>query len=256
MRLLRYLSLAILLASPLGAEAHPVRVLLITGQNNHNWKQTTPLIAESLDATNRFEVEVVEKFEAFSPERLDEFDVILSHWNLWKHRKQLPPELDWSAEMRKAYVDFVKNGKGHVALHAGSSTFYEWDEYQEICVATWKAGTHHGPQHEFEVRIDVKDHPVTKGLSNFRKWDELWEKIYVSSKDATVLTSSYASKEFKGDDVWEPSTLVSQFGKGRTAYTSFGHDGRAFKSKEAQVLLARLVEWAATGEVTIPAPQK
>ncbi len=256
MRLLLCLSLTLIMAGQLIAETKPVRVLLITGQNNHNWKQTTPLIVESLKATNRFEIEVTEKFEAFPPERLEEFDVLFSHWNLWKLRDKIPAELDWSPEMRKAYVDFVKNGKGHVAMHAGSSTFYQWEDYQDICVATWTKGTHHGPQHEFQVRIDDKEHPVTKGLSDFKKWDELWEKVYISSEGATVLTSNYASKEFKGDDVWEPSTFVSQFGKGRTAYTSFGHDARAFKSPEFQVLLARLVEWAATGEVTIPAPEK
>ena len=123
-------------------------------------------------------------------------------------------------------------------------------------MATWKAGTHHGPQHDFEVRIEATKHPVTDGLINFRKWDELWEKIYVSSEGATVLTSSFASKEYRGDDVWEPSTLVSQFGKGRTAYTSLGHDTKAFESPEFRILLARLVEWAATGEVTIPPPSK
>lgn len=59
-----------------------------------------------------------------------------------------------------------------------------------------------------------------------------------------------------GGDAWEPSTLVGQFGKGRTAYTSLGHDATAFKSPQFRVLLARLVEWTATGEVTIPPPSK
>jgi type 1 glutamine amidotransferase len=253
--LLSGLSLFIL-TGPLHAAEKPVRVLLITGQNNHNWSQTTPLMVGLLKDAGRFEVEVTEHFEKFKPEKLKDFDVILSHWNLWRHGKQLPPELDWSPEMRKAYVDFVKNGRGHVAIHAGSSTFYDWQDYQEICVATWKSGTHHGPQHEFEVRIDGKDHPVTKAMSNFRKWDELWGKVYVAAKGATVLTSSFASKKFGGDDVWEPSTFVSRFGEGRTAYTSFGHDNRAFNSPEFRVLLARLVEWAATGKVTIPPPGK
>ena len=244
------------LSSALFAADKPVRVLLITGQNNHNWKETTPLIVEALEATKRFEVEVTEHFEKIKPEDLKKYDVLFSHWNLWRHRKKLPDELKWSDEMRKAYLDFVKSGGGHVTMHAGSSTFFDWDEYQQVCVATWKKGTHHGPQHEFEVRIEDQEHPVTKGLGNFKKWDELWEKIYVTPKDATVLTSSFAAKKFKGDDVWEKSTVVSTFGEGRTAYTAFGHDKRAFDCPAFRVLLARLVEWAATGRVTIPPPDK
>ena len=233
-----------------------VNVLLISGQNNHNWKVTTPLMVESLDTTGRFEVTVTNEIEKMEPASLVDFDVIVSNWNLFKFRKGIPEGLRWSKELRDAYVNIVANGKGHVAVHAGSSTFYDWSDYQEICVATWTKGTHHGPKHEFEVRIEDVVHPVTEGLKNFRKWDELWEKIYISSEDATVLTSNYASEEFKGDNVWEPSTVVSKFGKGRTAYTSLGHDDKSFKSAEFRVLLARLVEWAATGEVTIPAPSE
>jgi len=223
----------------------PIKVLLLSGQNNHNWKNHT---------TDRFKLTVTNTIEKIDPMTLDEFDVILSNWNLFRHRKKIPEDLQWSSELRDAYISFVKNGKGHVAIHAGSSTFYDWNDYQDLCVATWKSGTHHGPQHEFEVRIEDTEHPITAGLKNFKKWDELWEKIYVSSKGATVLTSSFSSKKFKGDDIWEPSTLISQFGKGRTAYTSLGHDTKAFESPEFRVLLARLVEWAATGEVTIPVP--
>ena len=142
-------------------------------------------------------------------------------------------------------------------MHAGSSTFYDWEDYQKVCVATWiPKVTTHGPRHSFKVRIDDKEHPVTKGLSDFKKYDELWQKIKVAPENATVLTSNYSAKKYKGHDNWEPSTIVSSFGKGRTAYTSFGHDTRAFKSSEFRILLARLVEWAGTGEVTISATQK
>jgi len=255
---MRTLSVAALLIIPLiisqiVSATDQIKVLLISGQNNHNWRVTTPLIVSALKVTERFEVVVCNEIEKMNPEALSGFDVIVSNWNLWKLRKAIPDSLQWSDELKAAYVDFVKLGGGHVVMHAGSSTFYDWADYQEICVATWAHGTHHGPSHEFEVRIDTQEHPVTKGLANFNKWDELWEQVHVSAENCTVLTSSYASSQFKGDDVWEPSTFVAQFGQGRTAYTSFGHDPKAFKSHDFNVLLARLVEWAATGAVTIPA---
>jgi hypothetical protein len=212
-------------------------------------------MVEALKATGRFEVEVTEAFHTFKPGQLDRYDVILSNWNLWKYMKDgIPPELDWSPELRRAYVEFVRNGKGHVAIHAGSSTFYDWPEYQEICVATWKLGqTGHGKPHVFEVRIDQPDHPITKGITGFKKWDELWHRIH-AQPGATVLASSYSTKESKGTDNWEPNTLVRNFGTGRTVYNSFGHSKEAYDSPEFRVLLARMVEWAATGEVTIPLP--
>jgi type 1 glutamine amidotransferase len=242
-----------LISSSVASASDQIKVLLISGQNNHNWRVTTPLIVSALKVTERFEVVVCNEIEKMNPKALSDFDVIVSNWNLWKLRKAIPVALQWSDELKAAYVDFVKLGGGHVAIHAGSSTFYDCSDYQEICVATWAHGTHHGPCHEFEVRIDTQEHPVTKGLANFNKWDELWEKVHVSAEDYTVLTSSYASSKFRGDDVWEPSTFVAQFGQGRTAYTSFGHAPKAFESHDFNVLLARLVEWTATGAVTIPA---
>ena len=93
--------------------------------------------------------------------------------------------------------------------------------------------------------------PRHKGAKNFRKWDELWEKVYVSDKNATVLTSSYASSSLK-EITFGSRVRVSQFGQGRTAYTSFGHSSNAFESEDFKILLQRLVEWSATGQVTIP----
>ena len=69
-----------------------------------------------------------------NPKALSGFDVIVNNWNLWKLRKpfQILCNVD---ELKAAYVDFVKLGGGHVVMHAGSSTFYDWADYQEICVA-------------------------------------------------------------------------------------------------------------------------
>ena len=35
---------------------------------------------------------------------------------------------------------------------------------------------------------------MTKGLNNFRIWDELWKSIHISAKGVTTLTSNYAAK--------------------------------------------------------------
>jgi len=248
---MKHILILLLLVNTLFAD-DKIKTLIISGQNNHNWKATTPEIVKILEDTGKFEVEITEEIEKFPVEKFDEFDVIVSNWNLYKFKKKgVPKRMQWSEELKKAYVDFVKNGKGHVALHAGSSTFYDWEDYQKICIATWKDGTNHGPIHEFEVRIDNEEHPVTKGLKNFQKRDELWQKIYISDPEAKVLTSSFSAKKYKGHDLWEKSTLVSKFGEGRTAYASLGHDQEALtESSELRTLIARLVEWAAKGKVS------
>ena len=46
----------VVLHSP--AKKAPIRVLLIDGQNNHNWKATTPVMVDALEMGGAFEVSV------------------------------------------------------------------------------------------------------------------------------------------------------------------------------------------------------
>lgn len=41
--------------------------------------------------------------------------------------------------------------------------------------------------------------------------------------------------------------MASNYGKGRVVINNLGHDAKAIKTPEVSVLLARAVEWAATG---------
>jgi len=43
--------------------------------------------------------------------------------------------------------------------------------------------------------------------------------------------------------------FTSKYGKGRTVHNAYGHDRKALTPPEVQKLIARGVEWAATGKV-------
>ena len=36
----------------------PLKALIVDGQNNHNWKATTPVLVDALTSSGRYEVEV------------------------------------------------------------------------------------------------------------------------------------------------------------------------------------------------------
>ncbi|MDP6036366.1 MAG: hypothetical protein QGG55_10000, partial [Verrucomicrobiota bacterium] len=48
----------ILAVFSLGAEAKPINVLIVDGQNNHNWKAMTPFMKAQLEKTKMFKVDV------------------------------------------------------------------------------------------------------------------------------------------------------------------------------------------------------
>ncbi|MHB8899135.1 MAG: ThuA domain-containing protein [Thermoguttaceae bacterium] len=221
-----------------------IRVLLLSGQNNHDWKTTTPKI----ESTGRFQVRVEEHPEQLTADSLQACDVILSNWNSWGQAQKGAPA-EWPEPLRQAYVDFVRGGKGHVVVHAGSSSFADWKDYQAVTLAWWQLGqTGHGPVHEFPVRIEAVDHPVTRGLKNFTTRDELWNRPGIQP-GAIVLASSWSAAESKGTGAWEPTALAAQVGKGRSFTLLLGHDAAAMENAGYGQLLLRGTEWAATGEV-------
>lgn len=232
------------------AAAKTLGVLILSGKSNHDWRQTTPVLQKMLSESGRFTVDVTENPASLDAARLAKYDVILSNWNNW-------PDVNarvWGEKAEKAVLDFVRSGKGFVTVHAGSSSFYTWPEYQEMVGAWWDLKkTGHGPVHKFTVRIADREHPVMRGMTDFETTDELWEQSGMGGQ-RRVLCTSAAAKDKGGSGAEEPLVHSSTFGKGRSFTILLGHDAAAMKNAGFQTLVLRGTEWAATGEVTIPIP--
>jgi type 1 glutamine amidotransferase/HEAT repeat protein len=231
------------------AAAPPIRVLFITGRNNHKWKLTTPSITKSLKDSGRFKVDITEKPSEITAKSLEGYDVILNGWTGFpKKTGHL-----WGLDTEKAIDDFVASGKGMISFHAGSSSFHDWDGFQKIIGATWGKGTGHGRYHEFTVDMTDIDHPITKGMKSFKTSDELWHRVAVlqPTPGRKVLCTAMSAESNRGTGKNEPIAICTTFGKGRGFYTSLGHDVKALENPGCKLLMLRGIEWAATGKVTI-----
>ena len=244
----RILACILLLASVTGAlpaADRPLRVLIFSGQNNHDWRTTTPELEKILSAAGRFSVEITGHPEACDAATFARFDLILSNWNTFGSRADVK---EWPQPMREALLNFVRAGGGVVVVHAGGASFPDWADYQKLIGCTWGKPTGHGPTHLFEVKFADPDHPVTRGLGPFQTTDELWHRMDLQP-DMKVLATAYSAPDRKGTGKDEPVAMVTQFGKGRCFNLVLGHDVRAMQSPGFQALLRRGAEWAATGTV-------
>ena len=224
----------------------PIRVLILSGQNNHNWQETTPALAKILTTSGRFTVEVTEHPEQCTAETFSKCDVVLSNWN------SLGPVKDWPETTHKALLDFVRSGGGFVVVHAGGTMFLDRPDFQKLIGATWGPGTGHGPKHTFEVRLLDADHPITKGVQPFATTDELWHRM-VAQPEKKILATAFSAKDKGGSGNDETVAMVTQFGRGRCFNLVLGHDTAAMENNGFKTLLLRGTEWAATGRVTLPA---
>ncbi|REK23769.1 MAG: ThuA domain-containing protein [Planctomycetota bacterium] len=255
-----------------------IKVLIIDGQNNHDWKATTPVLKRALLEAGRFDVDVATSpphkadMSSFKP-NFSAYDVVLSNYN----------GDPWPEETKKAFVEYVKQGGGFVCVHAANNAFGNWREYNEIIgLGGWggrseKSGPYiyytekgeltrdeapgpgggHGPQHDFLIAIRDQEHPITRDmpLSWMHAKDELYDKLRGPALNMRVLATAYAPKTKAGRDLHEPMMMTIQYGKGRVFHTPMGHADYSMKCVGFVTALRRGCEWAARGEVTIPIPE-
>ena len=239
----------LLLAAQVGVAA-PLRVLMLSGANNHDWRATTPVLKQILEEEERFAVEVETNVAGMKPAVFSKYDVILSNFNTFgqTHSGEI-----WNAEMRTTFVDFIRSGHGLVAVHAGCAVFDDWPEFQQIAGATWGKGTSHGPMHTNEIHVVAPGDPVTAGMEDFSTFDEFWQNAQVAA-GAQPLAEVTPKGESGGTGKPEPIAFATQFGGGRGFTLLLGHNVKAMESKGFKDLLRRGAEWAATGKVSTDHP--
>jgi len=233
------------------AGAGPVRVLVFSGRNNHDWKSTTPALVALLKACPRFApVDVTDTPETCTAEQLANYDVIVCNWSAYPATKR-----EWPAETEKAFVDFVSRGGGFVLFHAAACSFHDWPEFQQLIGFTWVEGkTSHTAYHDFPVEFVDTEHPIIKGMQPFRITDELYQGlVQLTPVDFHVVCTAYADPDKKGTGKHEPVVLTTSLGKGRGVNIVLGHDVPAMEHAGFRALMQRATEWAATGQVTTTA---
>jgi len=244
------------------AQPAKLQALIITGQNGHDWRATTPILRKVLEDTGRFEVRVTEEFRGGTPEMLAPYDVVILNYY---EKKQ--PALRWGDRAEKALIDYVRGGKGLVVYHFSTAAFDGWQEFEKMCAANWRPNNgHHSARHDFKVDIKDADDPITQGMkASFPQAnDELYANLkwqpegsyhlLASAWDDHSLYKGKPSQPIPGAGLNQPMLWTVKYGTGRVFVTALGHDPDAMRSAGFIATFQRGSEWAATGNVTIPLP--
>ena len=268
---------AVFLPTPAQAGAKKLRVVIIDGQNNHNWRATTPVMKKALEDSGRFTVDVSSNLRPNDkpgsvrtvdfPPNLTKYDVVVSNYN----------GRSWPEEFNKQLDTLLKEGKiGLVIVHAANNSFGGWVEYNRMIGMGWRNAKYgerlklddkgkeirvpkgqdqnSGHRYSGNFSIIVRDakHPITKGMP--REWmharDELYDNMRGPIENVHLLATAYS----KGTKYHEPMIWTVSYGKGRVFHTPMGHSDNSMRCVGFQTTLQRGTEWAASGEVTIPIP--
>ena len=222
-----------------------IKVLILSGKNNHEWQKTTPMLVRIFKESKRFTITVSDIPDTLTYSTLKKFQLVISNWNTWPDNK-----IRMNSQWERDFLRYVNEGGGVLSIHAGASSFYDWEPYHRIGIGRWGKETRHGPRTRGHIYNLDQSHPITMGMGSFYLMDEIWENtdIYPGSKAIGSLT---AKDEKDGHLIDVSSIFVSQNGKGRCFFTTLGHDERALLNSGLQTLLLRAGQWCAGKEVTI-----
>jgi type 1 glutamine amidotransferase len=164
----------------------------------------------------------------------------------------------WGEPAQTNFLAAVQRGAGVAVIHAANNAFPGWVEYEKLVGDCWRDGTGHGAFHAFDLKIVDPTHPITRALGQIRAHpDELYhDLVRTPGAQHATLASAFSSKDSGGTGQDEPMILVAQYGQGRVFHTPLGHVWPGVESTRAshddpqfQRLIARGVEWVATGDV-------
>ena len=260
----------------------PIRVLIVDGFSNHDWRLTTHYIRTILHRSGHFTVDVSTAPPAASAPGWDqwnppfeEYDVVIQNCN------DIDGGPSWPESVRTRLERFVKKGGGLYVWHSGNNAFPDWPAYNEMIGLGWRdrmfgtaiavgddgrlqrfapgegESTGHGPR--FDALITRRgDHPIHRGLP--RQWTAADIEVYyfVRGPAKRVQVLSYAREPKTGLN-W-PTEWVVRYGRGRVYTSTFGHVWKGHvqpvtvRDIGVQTLLVRGLQWLAgrRADTTLP----
>lgn len=277
-----FLVLLGLTSSSDAAEPGKIRVLIVDGFSNHDWKLTTKFIRAILQPTGLFFVEVSTSppatdaagWDQWRP-KFSDYDVVIQTCN------DINGGPSWPRDVQIAFEDYVRRGGGVYIWHSANNAFSEWPAYNDIIGMGWRkkefgssltvddAGTlirippgegqdtGHGPRFDALI-IRRGEHPIHHGLPRCWKAADIEVYYYARGPAVNVDVLSYAQEPKTG--MYWPIEWTVSYGKGRVYTSTLGHVWKGdiqpptVRCAGMQTLLIRALEWLAGRPVTLPVP--
>lgn len=238
--------------SALGApDAAPKHVLYLTHSATYFHEilpYSTEIMKKWAAKDGGYTIDATDDCSVITAENLKRYDCVVFYTNR---------ELPISEPNRQALLDYVRQGKGFVAIHSGTGTFFKWLPYQEMINAIFDG---HPWSQVVRVKIEDGQHPIMKGVPDVVSInDEIyqhtnWERarthvlasIDVSSVDLKAKGVKRTDKDF--GIAW-----AHRYGQGRVYVNALGHTKEVWDAPWFEAMIVQGIHWA-MGELPLELP--
>jgi mono/diheme cytochrome c family protein len=257
-----------------------IRVLLIGGQNNHDWRKGSDFHLALFAKHKHLVVEESNTPPAKAPKEA---------WDAWKpvFTNHDVVVLNYNGEMwpddvKAAFEKYLNEGGKAMPLHAANNSFTGWNGYEQAVGLLWRhkefgasvffdaagkiqreekgqgQGASHGKQYDWKMTVRDTTNPITAGMpvNWIHRWDELYHGQRGPAEKLNILLSAASEKDKGGTGRDEPIVWWVPVGKGKMLTNVMGHvgDTACLSCVGYQTVLLRSIEWLAKGSCTTPIP--
>jgi type 1 glutamine amidotransferase len=220
-------------ASSLQAKVKKARKLLVYSHPSGFKHGSIPTGKEAFQKMGKdsgaFEVTLNDDATFFTKKNLKQFDAIL--FNNCTHVQKAFKD----KKNREAFLDFIKNGGGFIAIHAATDGGGKgWPEYTAMVNGNFN-GHPWGSRGTWGIKNEDPKHPLLEAFKGkgFKIKDELYKYKSYDRKKCRVLLSIDTTISPKGKaqrpDNDHAVVWVSEYDKGRVFISSLGHNNEIFK---------------------------
>jgi type 1 glutamine amidotransferase len=154
-------------------------------------------------------------------------------------------------EQKQAFLGLLNKGQGMVFLHHALVAYQHWNEFINILGGKYietdfyddpnMKGSTYTEDITLDIKVAVKDHPVTKGISDFSIYDEGYQYVEMMPTIKPLLTTIHP-------DCTPTVAWTHTYKKSRIVYLLLGHGQEAHENENYRKLIRNAVNWVGSSE--------
>jgi uncharacterized protein len=215
-----------------------IRVLVTVGGHNFE-EQPFYAIFEAMPDVKWTKLEMPQGANQLKPGLKRDFDVLVMY-DMFRGT---------TPEQQKAFLELLNQGIGVVSLHHNLCSRLEWPEFRRI-IGGWyfyepgkidgvsyKASSYYLDQ-VMNVSVVDREHPVTKGIEDFRIEDESYQDCWIDPMAKVLLKTDYPKSN--------PSLAWTKtYGKSPIVYIELGHSRKTYDNPNYRRFVHQAIRWVA-----------
>ncbi len=145
---------------------------------------------------------------------------------------------------QRAYLELVDGKKPMIFLHHSLVSYQDWPEFAHMIGGRYRTRDQarlSNYRHDVDIEVHIADstHPITKGLTDFTLFDEVYGQCEILPQVHPLLTTTHPESmpilawvnRYRGHDI---------------AFLQSGHGPGAFRNGDFQQILRQAIFWCAS----------